>query len=194
MKNGGKKSGIRNVPKLLTITLSKLIDTYARTMVRVILINLISFATPSIQSFHSIHPLFIWHCRSRSHKVMLETGKVVAACATGGKCLPCESLDKSHLLSPEQIEDELAGMKLWSLKDGNKISRSFTARNFQVSSCSSIFLASSVSSPPGDCLFYCCVLCSLHSAQWTALSMLENWPREKTITQICMSLDIAMSR
>ena len=134
-------------------------------MVRVILINLISFATPSIQSFHSIHPLFIWHCRSRSHKVMLETGKVVAACATGGKCLPCESLDKSHLLSPEQIEDELAGMKLWSLKDGNKISRSFTARNFQVSSCSSIFLASSVSSPPNDCLFYCCVPCIVRNGQ-----------------------------
>ncbi|KAL7445020.1 hypothetical protein ACHAXH_009782 [Discostella pseudostelligera] len=65
---------------------------------------------------------------------MAETGKEVAAaavCAPGGKCLPCESLDKSHLLSPEQIEAELTRMKLWSLKDGNKISRSFTARNFQ---------------------------------------------------------------
>lgn len=164
----------------------------ARTMVRVILINLISFATPSIQSFHSIHTLFIWHCRSRSHKVMLETGKVVAACATGGKCLPCESLDKSHLLSPEQIEDELAGMKLWSLKDGNKISRSFTARNFQVSSCSSIF--SCVIRLFSTRRLLILLLCSLHSAQWTALSMLENLPREKTITQICMSLDIAMSR
>ncbi|KAL3765191.1 hypothetical protein ACHAWU_010382 [Discostella pseudostelligera] len=65
---------------------------------------------------------------------MAETGTeaVAAVCAPGGgKCLPCESLDKSHVLSPEQIEAQLTGMKLWSLKDGNKISRSFTARNFQ---------------------------------------------------------------
>mmetsp|Transcript_19395 Transcript_19395/g.40907 ORF Transcript_19395/g.40907 Transcript_19395/m.40907 type:complete len:184 (+) Transcript_19395:47-598(+) len=53
------------------------------------------------------------------------------ACTPGGKCIPCESLDKSHLLTAEAIEAELKGMKLWGLKDGNKISRSYTARNFQ---------------------------------------------------------------
>src|SRR6056300_1543298 len=40
-----------------------------------------------------------------------------AACVPGGRCLPCESLDKSHLLSPEQIESELTNMKLWQLSD-----------------------------------------------------------------------------
>ena len=55
-----------------------------------------------------------------------------AACVPGGKCLPCESLDKSHLLSPQQVESELANMKLWKLSDDNtKISRTYTARNFQ---------------------------------------------------------------
>jgi pterin-4a-carbinolamine dehydratase len=97
------------------------------------LLNFISFATTSTQAYHTTRPPLL----RISHKVMAETGKEVAAaavCAPGGKCLPCESLDKSHLLSPEQIEAELTRMKLWSLKDGNKISRSFTARNFQVSS------------------------------------------------------------
>ena len=55
-----------------------------------------------------------------------------AACVPGGKCLPCESLDKSHLLSTQQIENELAGMKLWNLSDDKKkITRTYTAKNFQ---------------------------------------------------------------
>ena len=55
-----------------------------------------------------------------------------AACVPGGKCVPCESLDKSHLLSPQQVESELATMKLWKLSDDStKISRTYTARNFQ---------------------------------------------------------------
>ncbi|KAL7495703.1 hypothetical protein ACHAWT_006885 [Skeletonema menzelii] len=55
-----------------------------------------------------------------------------AACVPGGKCLPCESLDKSHLLSPQQVESELENMKLWKLSDDStKISRTYTARNFQ---------------------------------------------------------------
>jgi 4a-hydroxytetrahydrobiopterin dehydratase len=55
-----------------------------------------------------------------------------AACVPGGKCLPCESLDKSHLLSPEQIESELTNMKLWQLSDDKtKLIRNYTARNFQ---------------------------------------------------------------
>eukprot|EP00571_Detonula_confervacea_P004445 CAMPEP_0172323976 /NCGR_PEP_ID=MMETSP1058-20130122/50070_1 /TAXON_ID=83371 /ORGANISM="Detonula confervacea, Strain CCMP 353" /LENGTH=134 /DNA_ID=CAMNT_0013040121 /DNA_START=120 /DNA_END=524 /DNA_ORIENTATION=- len=53
------------------------------------------------------------------------------ACTPGGKCVPCESLNKSHILSTEQIEAELTSMKMWSMKDSNKISRSYTARNFQ---------------------------------------------------------------
>ncbi|KAL7538855.1 hypothetical protein ACHAXR_011007 [Thalassiosira sp. AJA248-18] len=53
------------------------------------------------------------------------------ACTPGGKCVPCESLDKSHILSKEQIETELNSMKMWKIKDANKISRSYTARNFQ---------------------------------------------------------------
>ena len=55
-----------------------------------------------------------------------------ATCVPGGKCLPCESLDKSHLLSPEQIESELTNMKLWQLSDDKtKLIRNYTARNFQ---------------------------------------------------------------
>ena len=103
-------------------------------MIRVAsLLNFITFATTSTQAFPIIRPPLL----RLSHRVMAETGTeaVAAVCAPGGgKCLPCESLDKSHVLSPEQIEAQLTGMKLWSLKDGNKISRSFTARNFQVSS------------------------------------------------------------
>ncbi len=71
-----------------------------------------------------------------------ETDEVAAACTPDGdkKCIPCESLDKSHLLSAEQIQAELTSMKLWRLKDdGNKISRSYTARNFHVSRFSRVF-------------------------------------------------------
>lgn len=54
------------------------------------------------------------------------------ACAPGGKCVPCESLDQSHVLTTDEIDAELAAMKLWTVKeDGTKISRSYTARNFQ---------------------------------------------------------------
>jgi 4a-hydroxytetrahydrobiopterin dehydratase len=57
---------------------------------------------------------------------------MAAACVPGGKCLPCESLDKSHLLNPQQIESELASMKLWKLSEDNtKLIRAYTARNFQ---------------------------------------------------------------
>eukprot|EP00580_Thalassiosira_gravida_P003353 CAMPEP_0201606710 /NCGR_PEP_ID=MMETSP0492-20130828/6077_1 /ASSEMBLY_ACC=CAM_ASM_000837 /TAXON_ID=420259 /ORGANISM="Thalassiosira gravida, Strain GMp14c1" /LENGTH=137 /DNA_ID=CAMNT_0048071171 /DNA_START=28 /DNA_END=441 /DNA_ORIENTATION=+ len=55
------------------------------------------------------------------------------ACIPGGKCVPCESLDKSHLLSSEKVEAKLLtnNIKTWKVKDGNKIARSYTARNFQ---------------------------------------------------------------
>ena len=52
------------------------------------------------------------------------------ACASSGKCVPCSSLDKSNLLSSDAITSELANMPLWSIKD-NKLSRSYTSRNFQ---------------------------------------------------------------
>ena len=76
-----------------------------------------SSSITSIQGFNSIRPLS--SCLLR--RSMVEIGQEDAECTLGGKCLPCESLDKSHLLSPEQIETELAIMNLWSLKDGNKI-------------------------------------------------------------------------
>jgi len=72
------------------------------------------------------------------------------ACGLGaskGKCAPCESLDKSHLLTADAVRKELeASLKMWKLKplgttDGGNgdeqdgetyaLSRSFTARNFQ---------------------------------------------------------------
>mmetsp|Transcript_15113 Transcript_15113/g.36296 ORF Transcript_15113/g.36296 Transcript_15113/m.36296 type:complete len:155 (+) Transcript_15113:194-658(+) len=64
---------------------------------------------------------------------MAET-QAQASCSPGGKCIPCESLDKSHLLSAEQIEAELTTMKLWRATNydtKNKISLSYTAKNFQ---------------------------------------------------------------
>lgn len=79
---------------------------------------------PSSTSF--AHRRFV---SSRSFRIMAETP---LACTPGGKCVPCESLDKSHLLSPEQIDAELSSnMPLWKMRDTNKISRSYTARNFQ---------------------------------------------------------------
>ncbi len=70
--------------------------------------------------------------RSSTTLTMATEQPSAAACVPGGKCLPCESLDKSHLLSPQQVESELASMKLWKLSDDNaKITRAYTARNFQ---------------------------------------------------------------
>jgi len=64
----------------------------------------------------------------------------------GGKCAPCESLNKSTLLSLKQVQDEISSkLQLWhivstketeispgeTIKSVNKISRKFTAKNFQ---------------------------------------------------------------
>ena len=65
---------------------------------------------------------------AESNKEASTAGEV---CTPGGRCVPCESLDKSHLLSKEQVEEELTNMKMWQMKDGTKISQSYTARNFQ---------------------------------------------------------------
>ena len=74
----------------------------------------------------------------------MSTADAAPACGLGakGKCVPCESLDKSHILSREAVDKELSeSLKMWKLKpldktsdDGSEqhaISRSFTARNFQ---------------------------------------------------------------
>lgn len=51
------------------------------------------------------------------------------------KCVPCESLDPSSLLTLKQAEEKIDNIPLWKIDVGfdrvNKISRSFTARNFQ---------------------------------------------------------------
>ena len=49
---------------------------------------------------------------------------------SANRCVPCEILDKSHILTEEQISDEMAEMKLWRV-DGSKIVREYTAKNFQ---------------------------------------------------------------
>lgn len=46
-------------------------------------------------------------------------------------CVPCESLDASHLLPPDRVDAELAAMPMWRRKDANRIVRAYTARNFQ---------------------------------------------------------------
>ena len=54
------------------------------------------------------------------------------SCTPGGKCVPCETLDKSRLLSKDQISSQLKELKLWQVNNvGNKISFAYTARNFQ---------------------------------------------------------------
>ena len=53
------------------------------------------------------------------------------SCTPSAKCVPCESLDKSHLLSAEQIEKDVSMMPLWSLNDDGKLTRRYTAKNFQ---------------------------------------------------------------
>ena len=53
-----------------------------------------------------------------------------AACSAAKRCVPCESLDKSHLLTEEQVASEIAEMKLWRI-EGSKIVREYTAKNFQ---------------------------------------------------------------
>ena len=124
-----------------------------------IVISATSSAT-LIQAFRSYLP----YPSCVRHRIMAETKEVATAC--GGKCIPCESLDKSHLLSADQIKAELTSMKLWSLKDGNKISRSFTSRNFQVSRFTrfvslAFYLLTNYWSQP-LCYLFCSVL-------WTVL-------------------------
>ncbi|KAL7508047.1 hypothetical protein ACHAXN_006056 [Cyclotella atomus] len=53
----------------------------------------------------------------------------MAACTA--KCTPCESFDKSHILTNEQIVSELENLKLWRLNDNGHLSFSYVARNFQ---------------------------------------------------------------
>ena len=53
------------------------------------------------------------------------------------KCVPCESLDPSALLSVEKAQEELSNLKLWtpSITTSDKvdsISRKFTAKNFEL--------------------------------------------------------------
>jgi len=53
------------------------------------------------------------------------------SCTPSGKCVPCESFDKSHLLSTDQIEKDTSTMPLWSLNIDGKLTRKYTAKNFQ---------------------------------------------------------------
>mmetsp|Transcript_15119 Transcript_15119/g.23428 ORF Transcript_15119/g.23428 Transcript_15119/m.23428 type:complete len:197 (+) Transcript_15119:55-645(+) len=86
------------------------------------------FGTHSVSSQYPSSKPF----RSSTTLTMSTGQPSAAACVPGGKCLPCESLDKSHLLSPQQVATELSSMKLWKLSDDStKITRSYTARNFQ---------------------------------------------------------------
>jgi 4a-hydroxytetrahydrobiopterin dehydratase len=85
-------------------------------------------------SFVHNHPRH--HCQYSPSDIrsitMSATEPSAAACTPGGRCVPCESLDESHLLIKEQLTSELKVMKLWALSDdGIKMTKSYTARNFQ---------------------------------------------------------------
>lgn len=94
--------------------------------------TLSSFGTPffpgifSGRSDHNSSQL-----RSPTTLTMATEQPSAAACVPGGKCLPCESLDKSHLLSLQQVESELASMTWKLCDDSTKITRTYTAKNFQ---------------------------------------------------------------
>lgn len=58
----------------------------------------------------------------------------MATCAnlSDKQCAPCHSLNESALVPKEQIIEELKNLPLWSSSEqGKKISRKFTAKNFQ---------------------------------------------------------------
>ena len=117
-------------------------------MPRLLLTFYLSFLSiASVQAFPPNHRLYL--SQSQNLNIMSSsTTDAAPACglgAKGKKCVPCESLDKSHILSKDAVEKELAtSLKMWTLKplDGSDdkgdddpqphaISRSFTARNFQ---------------------------------------------------------------
>ena len=58
-------------------------------------------------------------------------------CAMGKVCVPCSTMDSSHLLSNDEVQKQLSeSLPLWSMRteeEGGKthIFRKFTARNFQ---------------------------------------------------------------
>ena len=108
----------------------------------------------SVQAFHPNYRLHLTPSQT-THIMSGATDAAAPACGLGakGRCVPCESLDKSHVLSQDAVEKELAeSLNMWKLKplDGgangkgdddqqqqqqqqqqHSISRSFTARNFQ---------------------------------------------------------------
>ena len=107
---------------------------------------------PSAHSF--LPPISLPRCNPLHNTMSASTPADAAAAAAApacglganrGKCAPCESLDKSHLLTADAVEQELAtSLKMWKMKplgtdggdgDGGSqthvLSRSFTARNFQ---------------------------------------------------------------
>ena len=103
-----------------------------------------SFISP-VRSFAPLGSLSL-HNKPQRYFNTMSTADADAAPACGlgakGKCVPCESLDKSHILTKEAVDKELSeSLKMWKLKlldnksdDGSEkhaISRSFTARNFQ---------------------------------------------------------------
>jgi 4a-hydroxytetrahydrobiopterin dehydratase len=55
----------------------------------------------------------------------------MAANCTLTRCIPCDSLDKSHLLSKEEILSAIQDLKLWQLKENGHLSFTYVARNFQ---------------------------------------------------------------
>jgi len=67
--------------------------------------------------------------------LVLKMSESAATEETKPKCIPCESLDPSSLLTLEKAQEQLSNLKLWEATIGEdrieKISRKFTAKNFQ---------------------------------------------------------------
>ena len=67
--------------------------------------------------------------------LLLKMSESAANEDTKPKCIPCESLDPSSLLTLEKAQEQLSSLKLWEATIGEdrieKISRKFQAKNFQ---------------------------------------------------------------
>ena len=97
------------------------------------------FTQDPIPSRHCHHPShissmqitlgFLLYFETQSFMLASQNQSNMAACTA--KCTPCESLDKSHILTNEQIVSELENLKLWRLNDNGHLSFSYVARNFQ---------------------------------------------------------------
>ena len=83
-------------------------------------------------------PTDIYNTRNREKFLFIDTA-MSASSSSNPKCEPCAGLDKSAMISVDEVKTELESLgnasSLWTLKESQdgilSLSRKFTARNFQ---------------------------------------------------------------